>query len=219
MIHTVIDGLTLRDLAPANLVSAERTPGVHVTDVIYQGIMPGVDAARYGPTAKRMAFAEADRENWQEVGFLWEEMLSAAFARRAETRPDEADVIRMRPGELSARGIIGSPDALVYGLADFPDIDPERPIVEEYKMTWKSAKGFDLYDKRYLPWLLQIKSYLVIAQAREARLYVCHINGGYDGYIPEVKVHRLQFTGQDLGDHWLMMLNACRALGWPYDPV
>lgn len=209
-----IDGITLRDLAAANLASTERTPGVHVTDIIYTGIMPTVDPSRYGPTAKKK-FPEADAENYQEAGFIWEEMLGAVFARRAVDRPALHGEMRFRPGELeSPQGIIGSPDALVYGLTDFPDIEPDRPIVEEYKMTWKGANSFDLYDKRYMPWLMQIKSYLVLAQAREARLYVCHINGQYEGYIPEVKVHRLRFTGADLADHWVMMLNTCKKLGW-----
>lgn len=204
--------LTLRDLVAANDASASRTPGCHVTQVIYAGIMPAVDPAKWGPQAKSSGLTQANSENWQEAGFVWEELLSAVFAARARTQGQDEGVVRWRPGELTRDGIIGSPDALVCGFADFPDVAPI--VVEEYKCTWKSRKSFDLYDKRYLPWLMQMRCYCCLSGTTEARLYVLHINGGYDGYIPEVAAWRLQFTPAELHDQWQQLVNTAKKRGW-----
>jgi hypothetical protein len=205
---TPLPAVTLRDLALANPDSVDRSPGLHVTDVIYNGIMPVIDRAKFGPGKK--TFDEANSENWQEAGFIWEELLSRIFARRAVLRDTEG-VTRFRPGEITRDRIIGSPDALVYGLADYPDVPEFAPVLEEYKCTWKSSKGFDLYDKRYFGWLLQIQAYCVLVGTTEARLYVLHINGGYDGFIPEVRPHRLQFTDRELADTWRSITNTAKA--------
>lgn len=211
MISAQLPPITLRDLVAANPDSVNRSPGLHVTQVIYQGIMPSVDPAKFGPDAKRN-FTEANTENWQEAGFLWEEALSGIFAARALSQSGDG-VTRFRPGEIvSPEGIIGSPDALVYGLTDFPDVP--AAVLEEYKCTWKSAKNFDLYDKRYLGWLIQIRCYCCLAGTTEARLYVLHINGGYDGYIPEVAGWRLQFTPAELADQWRQIVNTAKHKGW-----
>jgi len=207
---TPLPAVTLRDLALANPDSLARTPGCHVTQVIYDGIMPAVDPLKW--RAGRPAMDTANSENWQEAGFIWEDTLSAIFAARAVQRADTA-IGRLRPGELTRDGIIGSPDAIVYNLDDYPDVAPGG-VLEEYKCTWKSAKTFDLYDKRYFPWLLQIQSYLALINSTEARLYVLHINGGYEGFIPEVRAHRLQFTEGEIETHWRSMVNTAKKHGW-----
>ena len=195
---TRLPALSLRDLADANPQTLHRTPGVHVTDVIRRQ-MAKIDPGRYG--GDRKAFDADTSENWQEAGFMWEELLSAIFARRAAGAPD-----RFRPGEVMRDGIIGSPDALVG--------DPELGLVlEEYKCTWKSSRSFDLYDKRYLPWLLQIQAYLSLVDLTVARLYVFHINGNYEGYIPQVHGFLLQFHPRELRDTWASLLNTARAEG------
>lgn len=215
-----LDPVSLRDLADAHEASVNRSPGLHVTQIIYEGIMPAVDPKKFGPAAKA-AYPEHTVENWQEAGFLWEELLSAIFAARGASRPvttataattAKTAMVRFRPGELVEDGIVLSPDALVYGVADLSDV-PEV-IVEEYKCTWKSSKGFDLYDKRYLGWLLQIRAYCYAVGTTEARLYVLHINGGYEGYIPEVRPWRLQFSRAELQDTWQQIVNTARSKGW-----
>ncbi len=214
MICTPLPDVTLRDLALANLDSVNRSPGLHVTTVIYEGIMPSVDPGRFG--AGKKAYAEADSENWQETGFLWEEMMSAVFKRRAQERisAGQQEHVRFRPGEVTKDAIILSPDALVFGLDDYPDLPASGMVLEEYKATYKSSRSFDLYDKRYLGWLLQIKAYCVAVGTTEARLYVWHVNGSYEGYIPEVKAHRLQFTAGELADTWRQILNTAKYKGW-----
>lgn len=216
MLMTALPDVTLRDLALANVDSLNRSPGLHVSQVIYQGIMPSVDPSRFGDAARK-TYAEADSENWQEVGFLWEEMMTAVFKRRAMLREQEGlqpGEVRFRPGEVTKDGIILSPDGLVFGLTDYPDLPVTGVVLEEYKATYKSSKNFDLYDKRYLGWLLQIKCYCIAVGTTECRLYVWHVNGSYEGYIPEVKAHRLQFTPGELADTWRQVLNTAKHKGW-----
>lgn len=207
--------LTLRDLVAANDASATRSKGVHVTDVVRE-ILVKIDPQRY---SKDYGDASA---NWQEAGFVWEDILSRVFASRSDDRRDQA--VRWRPGELSKDGIAGSPDALciepalvIEGAPGVDRIDRlyrDQLLVEEYKCTWKSSRGFDLYDKRYLWWLIQMQAYCYLADTTLARLYVLHINGNYEGYIPMTSAYLLEFPQQELDDAWASLVNTARSKGW-----
>lgn len=194
---TPLPPITLRDLAAVNEASVTRTPGCHVTDIVRE-IMIGIDPKRYART-----YDAGASENWQEAGFIWEELLSRLFAQRIEET-----ATRFRPGEVTRDDIIGSPDAVCI------EDNGETLIVEEYKATWKSSRGFDLYDKRYLYWLLQIQAYCYMIGARQARLYVLHINGNYEGYIPQTSGWLLTFTEIELAEAWQGLRNMGRKKGW-----
>lgn len=201
---TPLPAVSLRDLAAANPASVNRTPGCHVTDIVV-AIMRKIDPKRY-TRSDNPDMSDAS-ENWQEAGFIWEELLSAIFAARMDTS-DTAPVTRFRPGEIVKDGIIGSPDAICL------DADGTTLVLEEYKCTWKSARGFDLYDKRFLYWLIQLQAYCTLVGATTARLYVLHINGNYEGYIPQVSAWHLQFTQTELDEQWVSLLNTARKEGW-----
>lgn len=195
---TPLPALSLRDLVAANEASTSRSAGCHVTDCV-RAILETIDPQRYRKPDTR---ATETIENWQEAGFLWEDLLSKIFAARIGEGPT-----RFRPGELVKDRIIGSPDAIA--------VEPDGAlVVEEYKCTWKSSRRFDLYDKRYLWWLIQMQCYCVLAETQQARLYVLHINGNYDGYIPEVCGYDLRFSPRELDDQWRSVQNMARKQGW-----
>jgi hypothetical protein len=199
-------GLTLRDLAPPS--DLERSPGLHVTQITGH-ILKEMYPRRYGKD-----MAAADSENYQETGFLWEDILSRTFADRASRIPD--GLVRFRPDELVKDGIAGSPDAIV--------VDPrnDRTWVEEYKATWKSARDLDyptpgagLLDEKFLGYILQGKSYCYLADVQELHFYILFVNGEYGNrMVPEVRAYRLLFSQQELVEHWQMLCNTARKEGW-----
>ena len=206
---------SLRTFAPPTVF--ERSEGCHVTDVTGL-IMKKVDPKRYG-----RPFDPADSENWQEAGFLWEDILGRAFADRAAVGAmpwGEIGEVRFRPGEVERDGIVGSPDALA--ITPLRDV----PIIEEYKATWKSMgpwlqpsdpdgqKLSALEDTRYLGYLLQLKSYCTIVGTTQARLIILFLNGDYTKYVPQVRGFELTFTPRELNEHWTMIKNTARKEGW-----
>jgi hypothetical protein len=198
---TPLPPISLRDIAAPNLQSLHRTPGCHVTQVI-DAIMRA-----YGGRSRPADFAQLDSENWQEAGFVWEDILSKALSDRALIGDGPHGVVRLRPGEVTRDGIIMSPDGMALPAEG-------EPWGEEYKATWKSARDFDLYDKRYLPWLLQMKAYALGLGVQQYRLYVLHINGDYKGYIPQVRGWHLTFTPAELQETWDSLLNRAKKEGW-----
>lgn len=201
MEKTPLAPISVRDLVAANPDSVNRTPGLHVTDIIAV-IMAKLDPKKH---ARNAEFAEHDLENWQEMGFLWEDLLSRIFAARVYMDGVE----RFRPGELTCEGIMLSPDGLALD-------DTQRAGVrlEEYKCTWKSSKDFDLYDRRFLKWLIQIQAYCYATGARVCHLYVLHLNGSYERFIPEVRPWELRFSDREIEDAWMMIRNTARKEGW-----
>jgi hypothetical protein len=211
-----LPAFTLRDFADVSIF--ERSPGLHLTDITGL-IMKRVDPKRYA-----REFDEADSENWQEAGFIWEEILGEALAARAlrnNVLPwGELGEVRFRPGEVELDGITMSPDALAF----LPGRD--EPVLEEYKATWKSMtpwmtiedpderKVAALEDTRFLPYLLQIKSYLKGVGGRRARLVIFFINGDYKAYIPRARGFELTFTQRELDENWTMIKNTARKEGW-----
>lgn len=196
MLVTPLPTVTLRDLVSVNPDSVTRSPGLHVTDII-SDIMAKIDPKRYGGERDT-----TDAENWQEAGFLWESILTDAL--RSKIAYSET---RLRPGELTKDGIVGSPDAVAID-------DPTTLVVEEYKCTWKSSRDFDLLDKRFLYWLLQLRAYCYLAETFHARLFVFHINGDYTRFVPHVAAYAITFTRTDLVENWTMLVNTARARGW-----
>jgi hypothetical protein len=212
---TPLPAVTLSDLVAVNEASLSRTAGCHVSDIVRE-IMLKIDPKRYSKD-----YGEAS-DNWQQAGFIWEDVLSLVFAQRANTGTDTA--ARLRPGELTLDGIIGSPDALCYEDELYVPADPKTGaaaytvqdvcLVEEYKCTWKSANNFDLYDKRFLWWLLQMQAYCKLAGTRFARLYVFHVNGNYDSFIPQCTQWLLVFSQRELDEQWVSLCNTARSKGW-----
>lgn len=133
--------------------------------------------------------------NWDltlaaEVGFLWEDVLSFAYAERYATRI----------GEIEKDGVICSPD----GVNAYAPYAITAMINEEYKATWKSLRN-PPEDNWY--WMCQFKSYAYALNVGETLLRVLYINGDYKGSGPVYRVFRIQFTDRELRENWQMILN------------
>lgn len=204
-----LPALSLRDLVAIREQSTTRTEGCHVSAIVNQ-MMKKLDPKRYDRVQ-----SQRDRENWQETGFLWEDILASAFASAAAENTHGGGVVRFRPGELEKDGIIGSPDALVID----DDADALGPIVEEYKATWKSGASLDVSPEfqagafeevKWLPYLLQIQAYCYLAGATRARLYIWLANGTYEHYIPATRAYFFTFSQAELETAWQGLLNNAR---------
>lgn len=188
---------TLLDLRPdVTLGGSVRSPGVHVTDLI------GVHMARLYPDlyTRSAPLPEEAKDNWMRMGFLWEDVLTQFFAAKIR---DAGNVVRAT--ELTLDGVIGTPDWL--------ELDDAGLILGESKLTWKSARSFDLYAPKFLAWLYQIRAYCRMLETTRARLTVIWINGEYTMFVPEVRQYDLTFTVQELGDNWTMLINAGKHAG------
>lgn len=196
---------TLRDLAPPSPLV--RSPGLHLTQITGH-ILRRLDPKRYGREMSR-----ADTENYQDTGFLWEDILGRVLADRAG-QVEGSTAVRFRPGEVEKDGVIGSPDALV--------LQDDQWVVEEYKATWKSARGLDepnvgsgLTDSKFVGYILQSKAYCAMVGATTARLFIFFINGTYgDRMVPEVRAYQLTWTAQEIAEGWQEIVNTAKKEGW-----
>jgi hypothetical protein len=195
------DALSLGDLfasAPdVTLGGVTRSPGVHVSDLItahIERLYPNLyDKPDLPPEAS---------ENWQRMGFLWEDLLTQFFA--AKIRQSQAIEV-VRAGEIVFDGVYLTPDWYTY--------DAQGMILGESKLTWKSRRGFDLYAPKFLHWLYQMRAYCRALETTRARLYVIWINGDYTRFVPEVRPYDITFTVQELGENWTMLKNTGRKVG------
>jgi hypothetical protein len=194
--------LTIRDLVqPEKMV---RAPGVHVSDLVKE-VMLRIDPERYGREMDK-----ADSENWQEAGFLWEDMVTRAFVR---ARREKGNLIR--GSEISLDGVSGNPDWLEWDDDPFSDL-----WLSETKATWKSASEFDagvesaLYSKKFVGYTIQVMAYAHMLHIPRVRLHILFMNGNYQRYVPEVRSYSIRFTAQELEDNWRQLINMGRKKGW-----
>ena len=193
--------ISVRDVAEA--VALPRSPGVHVSEIIGE-IMKGVDPETYDTE-----YAKNDQHNWWEVGFMWEKIFSQVFAAgRTGAKPGSTLI---RGWEIERDGIIGTPDWFEF--------DPDGSMwLSETKATWKSARGFDLYDKKFMAYLLQMRAYSYMLGGVDvvmgSRLYILHMNDDYERYVPAVRPYEVINTQRELDENWSGILNKGRKLGW-----
>lgn len=164
-----------------------RSDTLHLSDVI-NSIMQTLNMEQYPESD------DATREGYFEQGFIWERLLSRAFADRVGTRP----------GEITLDGITGSPDALLYTEAGL--------IVEEYKCT-KASSNLNLSSKHR--WMMQIKGYCWMMETTDARFYILHLNGDYrENRNPRVMQHDIRFPVSELRDNWNAITSHAQEKGW-----
>lgn len=167
-----------------------RSAGLHLSQ-IYGDIERTLDPS--------LSLMGDDELAWyRNGGFLWERTWARAMAD-SFTR---GDIIR--PGEVYKDGIIGSPD----------NIDLATWRVIETKCTWKSSNKFELLEKWFWVWLVQIKGYCWMVDSVEADLFVMFVNGNYRGSGPQVKAVRLKFAPIELAENWEMIKRHARNRGW-----
>lgn len=165
-----------------------RPAGLHLSDII-KDIMVGLDPKTYG---KPMDMTKV------MCGLSFEEALEQTF-QSAATGSFRPDPILVPPG------IWCSPDS----------IDPQIWAVEEFKLTWYSAKKVCPTDEVYWPWLVQIKGYCKALHTCLAKLTVLHINGDYAPPRPwPPRFFGLEFTELEVDENWQMLVNHATSRGW-----
>lgn len=164
--------------------SAHSTGKIHLSDI-----------AKYieykmGYMKRSKGVEDWDMELAAEVGFLWEDVLSRAFADRYAARV----------GEVELDGIVGSPD----GLSPNDPLGQEPLVNEEYKATWRSVRKTPT-DIWY--WETQFKSYCHMLGVNVTVARVLYLMGDYKGSGPLYRVFRMEFTPFDLRENWKMILD------------
>lgn len=160
-----------------------RAPGLHVSAII-KDILIAMNRTKYGDDV-----TPAVRRRW-EIGFLWEEALSAAMARRHNNK--RAHVLLQQ--EIEFEGVFMTPDA----------VNIRRWHLEEFKATWKSS-AHDIQGAEYFHWRIQIMAYLHALKMRRCILRVLFINGDYRGSGPIARAWALRFTPRELAENWMML--------------
>jgi len=177
--------------------AAERSTGIHVSDVIRDISNRLIHKGQRRPMDD-MSSAEIRRMgSYVHGGFAWEEIIRTAIVSmyREDT---ERFVI---PGEFELGGIYGTPDW--FDTVDW--------VLEEFKCTWKSSyQGVD--TGRFWEWFCQIKAYSWMMGVTKARLRVYFVNGDYRESGPQVKTFLLEFTDAELKQNWQMLETHARAM-------
>lgn len=178
----------------AQSAQGERTPGIHVSDII-RTIMMTLEPKRFAaqnkdkPPVERMA-----------PGVIWEQLLEDAMSKLAVA---DKSMHLVRPGEVVQDGIILTPDAI--SITEW--------LVHEFKFTWMSSNGA-IDHKKFFHWMLQLKAYCYALKTRQARLHAFFVMGDYAGSGPQTLAWNVKFTQLELDETWQMLLNTARSKGW-----
>lgn len=172
-----------------------RPAGLHVSQII-KSLMVGIKPKQYGePTTKQEVEA---KETKIQFGLGFEQALEAAFQSGSpgSFRP---------PPVFVPPGIWCSPDS----------VDPSIWAVEEFKLTWYSAKKEVPYDEVYWPWLVQIKAYCKALDTLLAKLTVLHVNGDYSPPRPwPPQSYGLTFHEMEIEENWGMLVSQAKSQAW-----
>lgn len=175
---TVQDGFSFLPKQP----DIDRSKGLHLTDIIKDIMVTSGMMEDGGPFMPNLR---------TEMGFIWEDLISAVLRERTPCRP----------GEISLDGIAMSPDGF----------DWEGWILWEYKATWKSSNRSPLDDWR---WMAQVKSYCKGMGCTQCKMWVLYVNGDYKGQGPSSQLFTIDFTQQEIDENWEMIINHARSKGW-----
>ena len=160
-----------------------RSPGLHLSDVIH-------DMDRELMRTERGELDDATRLQF-EKGWLWEEALSQAFAKKGAKRI----------GEILEDGITMTPDGVSFDGDDF--------VVEEYKCTALSA---DKPPTDNWKWMMQAKGYCKALGAFKCIFRVLHHmdimwhpGRAYGTFL-------LTFTQRELDENWEAVVNHAKVM-------
>lgn len=170
-----------------SLDNQERTPGLHLSDIL--------DDLEY------TLFRDANYNySWElewsaALGFVWERVIKAHIVN-ALVETGEL----FSPGEIEYEGVLMTPDG--YNVAE--------NCLEEWKFTWKSSRRVLEEFHRYL-W--QVKAYCKALDFDTVNLRIMHVMGNYRGTGPQVRGLKIQFTERELKENWDMIRNYAVARG------
>jgi len=180
----------LDDKYPPIGSGVDRTPGLHLSDILeFIELHMGV---KYG--------TGWDRTQVMDSGFVWERHLERTIA----------EVRCARIGEVELDGILMSPDGLGIdkdGISTREGkiiVPPSgKPILMEYKWTWKSSINMPWDNWR---WMTQIKSYLKGVNMDIAIMHIAYVNGNNRGSGPQYRLCWMRFEQEELDKNWEMII-------------
>lgn len=165
-----------------------RPAGLHCSQII-KSLCQHLDPKTYGKPLDLQKVA---------LGLSFEEALEASF-QSAATGTFRPDPILVPPG--------------IWCSLD--GVCPDPFSVEEFKLTWYSAKKECPTDPVYWPWLVQIKAYCHAIDTRLAKLWVMHINGDYKPPRPwQPRVYGIEFGEIEIQENWSLLTNHAKGKGW-----
>ena len=176
MSSLAIQEIPAQDLIRAQL--AKRTP--YRTPGVHISDLITDLVLRVPSLAKSIDSDQETLESMFFMGLVWEDVVG--------------DYTGWKPVPLEREGILLSVDYL----------DPVNGRIDECKFTWKSLWKFDIRDQ--WRWMTQVKGYCYGWGVRKARVWCCHINGDYRPPSPRVIAYDLEFTDQELGENWEMLV-------------
>ena len=199
----------LRD-AWGRAMGVGRAPGLHLGHVLNYLEKHGLGKTYTGE----------GNDLWAATGFMFEVMLSSAFAKYLLQDRDHVVIGK------EYRAATGSRVKGADSMALNPDgYDTVVDRIEECKATWRSANkfrhaavdgGLSLHTYAWR-WLAQIKTYCRRLETPRARLYVLFIMGDYCygrpsknnpeplPAGPSLQVFDLEFTPAELDANWRMV--------------
>ena len=172
----------LRDLTPME----DRSNGVHISGVLYAlCVARGIYKA-----GEPLGEDEKTRMN---LGNALEDAIIARYQAADKRR-------YIKIGEQECDGMFGTPDML----------DSQEWAIHEMKLTWMSSKHH-IESVKLWKYLVQLMAYCYMVKTLVGYLHVCYVNGDYSyqspGGDPTYRVHRFEFTKQELEDNWAMLKN------------
>lgn len=176
-----------------------RSQGTHVSTIVL-AVLKELLPKKYGTYGNETG---EDRQAVFEVGYMWEDLLGAALP--APVMTEQGETLLTSQTEIMLDGIYGTPDRLVLSRDG-------QLIVEETKATWKWFVP-DLEHVKFLYWILQVKTYCAMLDARIARIRALFINeiSHSDNFVVPY-CWELTFDGDELREHWDSMLSFARRL-------
>lgn len=175
-----------------------RSPGIHLSGVlryigINQKIIKGVDPV----TGKWIGDSGADLNEEDMplrmvLGMAWEEYAATLYPE-----------MNWQPGELCKDSITGSPDGVTLIEIDGEEV----PVIEEFKLTWKSARQGIL---KQTMWLWQGAGYCIMYGTNWCRFNILYVNGEYEKFGMGGPVYRrylVYYSDRELAGIWAMVLH------------
>lgn len=173
-----------------------RSPGWHLSDIIQDLVNRVVSPGKYKLGVDLTPDDIAQRNRYFEMGFLWEQVIEAAFKQRQVDGLDGKKYLRQ--AEVETDG--------VYSTVDGIHIPDWRVL--EYKLSFRSSNkaSLDRIESEFWSWFVQLRWNCLAHQTRLATLFVFFVNGNYHPPVPQTKRFDIIFTEEELIDNRSMLL-------------